>query len=164
MAIIDNPVSVSGGKDTLVDMLESRTNLTSALAYSNIIECPMFTVNNSVTSFSYMFSGCSNLTTVPQLDTSKGASFFYMFSECSSLTTIPQLDTSSGTEFSGMFFGCSSLSNTSLNNILASLANAASYSSIKTLKYVGLSSTQATTCTTLSNWAAASGAGWRTGY
>ena len=140
MAIIDNPVSVSGGKDTLVDMLESRTNLTSALAYSNIIECPMFTVNNSVTSFSYMFSGCSNL------------------------TTVPQLDTSSGTEFSGMFFGCSSLSNTSLNNILASLANAASYSSIKTLKYVGLSSTQATTCTTLSNWAAASGAGWRTGY
>lgn len=34
----------------------------------------------------------------------------------------------------------------------------------KTLKYVGLTSDQATTCTGLSNWAACEAAGWTTGY
>ena len=35
---------------------------------------------------------------------------------------------------------------------------------LKTLKYIGLSEEQATTCTTLSNWAACETAGWTTGY
>jgi hypothetical protein len=34
----------------------------------------------------------------------------------------------------------------------------------KTLKNIGLSSTQATTCITLSNWADLEAAGWTTGY
>ena len=50
-----------------------------------------------------MFSGCSALTSIPQLDTSKGTNFSYMFSNCLSLTTIPQLDTSKGTNLSSMF-------------------------------------------------------------
>ena len=61
------------------------------------------------TNFSYMFFGCSSLTTVPQLDTSKGTNFSHMFGNCSSLTTIPQLDTSKGTNFGDMFSRCSSL-------------------------------------------------------
>ena len=56
-----------------------------------------------------MFAGCSYITTIPQLDTSKGRNFSNMFNDCSSLTTIPQLDISSGTIFSGMFSGCRSL-------------------------------------------------------
>lgn len=34
----------------------------------------------------------------------------------------------------------------------------------KTLKYMGISSTQATTCQSLSNWSAFTAAGWTTGY
>ena len=57
----------------------------------------------------------------------------------------------------------SQLTNDSLNNILEMCKNSV-MSSNKTLKYIGLSSTQATTCTTLSNWAACESAGWTTGY
>ena len=60
-------------------------------------------------SFGNMFNDCSSLTTIPQLDTSSGTSFYNMFFNCKSLTTIPQLDTSSGTSFYSMFFNCSSL-------------------------------------------------------
>ena len=60
-------------------------------------------------SFGNMFNDCSSLTTIPQLDTSSGTSFYNMFFNCKSLTTIPQLDTSSGTSFYNMFFNCSSL-------------------------------------------------------
>lgn len=63
-----------------------------------------------------------------------------------------------------MFKNCTSLSNDSLNNILAMLTNATAYTGTKTLKYIGLSETQATTCTTLSNWTACETAGWTTGY
>jgi hypothetical protein len=43
-------------------------------------------------------------------------------------------------------------------------ANATAYTKTKTLKAIGLSSAQATTCTGLSNWASAQSAGWTTGY
>ena len=84
------------------------------------------------TSFSYMFNSCSNLTTIPQLDTSKGTSFDYMFAYCSNLTTIPQLDTSKGRNFNGMFLYCSNLTtipqldtsnNTNFNGMFHSCSN-----------------------------------------
>ena len=107
-------------------------------------------------------AGC--IKQIPQLDTSKVTSMSSMFSNCTSLTTIPQLDTSKVTSMSSMFFNCKSLSNDSLNNILAMLTNATAYTGTKTLKYISLSETQATTCTTLSNWAECETAGWTTGY
>ena len=58
---------------------------------------------------------------------------------------------------------CPKLTDNSLNNILASITLATGVST-KKLKSLGLSSTQATKCTTLSNWAAAQAAGWTTGY
>jgi hypothetical protein len=60
-------------------------------------------------SFMNMFNFCPCLTTIPQLDTSKGTSFMYMFQDCYSLTTIPQLDTSKGISFGWMFSRCESL-------------------------------------------------------
>lgn len=87
-----------------------------------------------------------------------------MFYECTSLTTVPLLNTSKATNVSGMFSGCTSLSNESLNNILAMCTNATSYTRTKTLKYIGLTSTQATTCQSLSNYSAFTAAGWTTGY
>lgn len=114
-----------------------------------------------------MFKGCSILTTVTGIDFSRmefGGSAFY---GCSALTTLPStIDFSSvsGTGLQRMFTNCSALSDTSLNAILGGLITATRIASNKTLKYVGLSSTQATTCTGLSNWAACQAAGWTTGY
>ena len=62
-----------------------------------------------VNSFRNMFSGCSSLVTIPELNTSNGTDFGYMFQDCSSLVTIPLIDTSNGTEFSRMFYGCTLL-------------------------------------------------------
>ena len=63
-----------------------------------------------------------------------------------------------------MFSNCTSLSNESLNNVLAMCTNATSYTGTKTLKYIGINATQATTCQSLSNWSAFVAAGWTTGY
>ena len=62
-----------------------------------------------VTDMSRMFSSCPQLTTIPQLSTSRATDMSYMFNECSSLTTIPQLDTSGVTNMDGMFSSCNSL-------------------------------------------------------
>ena len=66
------------------------------------------TIKDKIT-FTDMFRGCASITTIPQLDTSKGTTFNYMFGNCTSITTIPQLDTSQGTMFIGMFIYCSNL-------------------------------------------------------
>lgn len=119
---------------------------------------------SAVTDMRYMFENCTALTTIPQLDTSKVTIMSSMFRNCTALTTIPQLDTSAVTKMDYMFQDCTALSNDSLNNILAMFTNATAYAQTKTLKYIGLSETQATTCTTLSNWSACEAAGWTTGY
>lgn len=62
-----------------------------------------------VTDFSYMFTDCSSLTNIPQINTSSGINFRCMFRNCRSLTTIPILNTSNGTDFSYMFESCHSL-------------------------------------------------------
>lgn len=56
-----------------------------------------------------MFSNCTSLITIPQLDTSKVTDMVGMFASCTSLTSIPQLDTSNVTRMDNMFFGCTSL-------------------------------------------------------
>ena len=72
-------------------------------------EIPFRLDTSSVTNMSYMFYGCSSLTSIPELDISSVTNMSYMFSGCSSLTSIPELDTSSVTDMSYMFYGCSSL-------------------------------------------------------
>lgn len=111
-----------------------------------------------------MFTNCMKLTEIPQFDTSSTTNMSSLFNNCIRLTTIPILDTSKVTNFDNCFSYCDSLSNNSLNNILQMCANATSYPYTKTLRQIGLSSTQATTCTGLSNWSAAQAAGWTTGY
>ena len=64
---------------------------------------------SSATVMSDMFSKCSSLTTIPQLDTTSVTDMNRMFSGCTNLTTIPQLDTSSVTNMNNMFYNCSSL-------------------------------------------------------
>ena len=130
---------------------------------SNLTAIPLLDTS-SATNMNSMFYSCSSLTTIPLLDTSSATNMRNMFDGCSNLTTIPLLDTSSVTDIRRMFSGCSNLTNETLSNILQMLINATSYTNTKTLNYIGLSREQATTCATLSNWAACESAGWTTGY
>jgi hypothetical protein len=63
--------------------------------------------------YSYMFQGCTSLTTPPELPATTLANFCYyeMFSGCSSLTTTPTLPatTLNGNCYNGMFRGCTAL-------------------------------------------------------
>ena len=56
-----------------------------------------------------MFYNCTNLTSIPQMDTSNVTNMFSMFNGCPSLTSIPEMDTSKVTNIGEMFYGCTSL-------------------------------------------------------
>ena len=57
-----------------------------------------------------MFTGCENLTTIPQLNTSNFTSMDLMFNDCYKLTSIPLLNTSKVTSMNRIFYNCQSLS------------------------------------------------------
>lgn len=156
---------------------------------SNLTEIPLFDTSNC-TRFSEFATYCSNLTSISLIDTSNAEYTDLMFGYCTKLKTIPQLNFDNAFNISqmfqnctslenvpvlsfsrviagnadSMFANCSSLTNESLNNILATLLTMTRYYSNKTLSIIGLSQTQAQTCTTLSNWQACVNAGWTTGY
>ena len=124
-AIIDKGVEIPSGTPTSeygAKISEIQSGGSGGLDTSGITNFNEFCINQRIpidclggldtrsgTDFSYMFSGSSGLTTIPQLDTSNGTNFGYMFYNCTSLTTVPQLDTSNGTDFSYMFSGSSGL-------------------------------------------------------
>ena len=140
------------------------TSMSNMFEYCYSLQTIPLIDTSKVTSMGNMFNHCETLTSIPQIDTSKVTSMGSMFAYCSSLQTVPVLDFSSATSMYKVFNYCEALSNDSLNNILASLLTATSYKGTKNLKYIGLTETQAQTCTTLSNWAACEEAGWTTGY
>lgn len=82
-------------------MFEGTTGLTSIKG--------IYSTNSSLTDCRYMFSLCTDLITVPQLDTSNVNNVAHMFDRCLSLTTIPQLNTANVTTMSHMFNECASL-------------------------------------------------------
>ena len=133
-------------------------------ACANLTTIPLLDTSKVMDMFG-MFQNCTNLTTIPSLSTSEVTTMGYMFAQCANLTEIPLLDTSKVTNMLNIFVGCSSLSDNSLNNILTMCVNIPStYKKAKTLKELGLTSAQATKCTTLSNYSAFTAAGWTTGY
>lgn len=109
--------------------------------YPHLKKVSMIT-NDKITNFYNCFY---NLTSLEELDLSKVNSY-------------------NVTSMSNMFYNCYSLNNNSLNSILDFCARAVSYTGTKTLRYLGLSQTQATTCQSLSNWNKFAAAGWTTGY
>ena len=155
-------VNVEGGK---VKIDESAGYSQSARFGSLITEVTDMDLSKaSITTFGQLFYGCSHLKTIKKLNTT-GVTFFYsMFDGCRNLVSIPVLDLSAATELQNIFFGCLSLSNESLNNIMEMCIGATSYTGIKTLYRIGLTSTQATICQGLSNYQAFLDAGWTTGY
>ena len=163
-ALTSAPLQNTGNVTDMENMFQRCKALVTApsLDMSSVTKCP------------YMFKDCTALTSVPQYNMSNCTDPGAMFNGCSALVTVPQFNWSSVTSFGGalssthMFDGCTSLSNASLNNILASLTSATSYSpgllTPKTLKFIGLTQAQATICEGLSNFAAFTAAGWSTGY
>lgn len=156
---------------------------------STLSEIPENLDFSEVTDFKQIFSSCPNLTairlidtskgttfenafynnpklvSIAQIDTSKGKNFRYFCAYSSNLTSVPILDLSSMTDDFAMFSDCTKLTEESLNNILYSLINTSiTDTRKKTLQSVGLKSSQAATCQTLSNWDALVAAGWSTGY
>ena len=77
--------------------------------YRTVEEIPFEIDSSQVTNMSYMFHGCSSLTSVPDMDTSRVTNMSSMFYGCSSLTTVPDMHTSNASDVSRMFYGCSSL-------------------------------------------------------
>ena len=130
---------------------------------SELIEIPALDTSN-VESMNSAFIGCNSITELPQLNTGKVTDMNYMCSGCTNLVTVPVLNTSSVDTMGVVFENCPNLSDESLNNIMQMCINATSYTGTKTLNRIGLSETQAQTCTTLSNYSAFTAAGWTTGY
>lgn len=157
----------SSDKNLYIFPLVNTSNVTTmfqAFLASNLTDLANIDTSN-VIDFSYAFRGCK-FESFPQLNTSNATGNNYMFVECSNLKNLPVLNFKSinNLGFNNTYSNCTSLTDESLNNILASLITATSYGGTKTLAFIGLDSTQATTCTTLSNWQACVDAGWSTGY
>ena len=101
-----------GGGDALKTYCAGKSSFTYLYAYNStatsIPENALLDFSNG-TIFSSMFSDCSALSVIPQINTASGTNFSGMFRNCSSIVTIPLLSTSNGTNFSQMFYACSSL-------------------------------------------------------
>lgn len=125
-----------------------------------------FTNSSYIQLLQYAFDGCSSLVTAPAISSSNITRTTNMFANCTSLVNVPQYDTSNIANgyLSMMFSNCPMLSNDSLNNILAMCTAATNYTTSKSLSHLGLTQSQALTCTTLSNYSAFTAAGWTPGY
>ena len=76
---------------------------------STFTEVPEWVDFEGITNMEYMFNYCTNLKTIPQLDTSNVSNMSNMFKGCHNLQTIPLLDTSNVTNMNYMFYDCDSL-------------------------------------------------------
>ena len=152
--IVNAPEMDTSSATTMVCMFEECTSLVNIPLYDT----------SQVTSFMQTFNDCNSLIDAPALNTSSATIFRNMFIYCRNLVNVPVYNTSLATDMQKMFYSCTKLSQNSLNNILAMCTNATKITSNKTLKYIGLSQTQATTCQSLSNYQDFVDAGWTTGY
>ena len=109
---------------------------------------PAISLMNSC--YSYMFQGCTSLTTAPSLPAISlaGSCYSHMFQGCTSLTTAPSLPatTPKNYSYSNMFSGCTSL--TVVPSLPATtLANSCYYSMFQGCEKIKLSTTASGTYT-----------------
>lgn len=101
--------------ETIPDAVMNSLDLTSVRDMRDMFSgCSLLTTipeidTSNVTQMLRMFNNCSSLTSIPQLNMSKTVSCLQMFNACSSLTEIPPLDTRNVTNMYKMFNGCTSL-------------------------------------------------------
>ena len=75
---------------------------------SNLQTIPLINTSN-VTNMGNMFYYCTGLQTIPLIDTSNVSNMDSMFFYCEDLQTIPLLNTSNVSNMNNMFYGCSNL-------------------------------------------------------
>lgn len=83
------------------------------LGYSTFDTVPNIYDFEGITSMRYMFYSCTNIKTIPEIDTSKVTDMYYVFGGCTALQSIPALDCSNiGNGYnSTAWFGSSTLNN-----------------------------------------------------
>ena len=99
----------------------------------------------TVTDTSFMFTGCSVLTTVPLFDTTAVTNMATMFQGCTALTTVPLFDTAAVTNMQSMFQSCSALTTVPLFNTAAVTTMASMFIGCRQLTSVPLFVTSAVT-------------------
>lgn len=150
-----------------IDTSKATTFYNAFNACMSMVTAPAYdyTSNKNLTS---AFSECTSLVDASNLaNQGQLTGIAHAFNLCSKLEIVPQFDLSNFTseQYWNCFNGCTSLNDESLNNILAMCASfPTSISATKTLAYIGLTQEQAEKCTTLSNYATFTTAGWTTGY
>ena len=137
------------------------TNMTEMFAYCYKLKNIPSLNTSKVTNMSSMFKN-SGIEEIPILNTENLINATTMFYQ-SDLKNIPILNFSKVTSMTNCFNSCLNLSDEGLNNILKICISAINVTT-KTLKSVGLSRIQATTCQKLSNYQEFLDAGWITGY
>lgn len=120
-----NSVTTSGGGSSentlknLLDVTKSSAFLFSGYSGSSATSVEGLISYNDTENVTYMramFSGCSNLLSVPLINTSKVTSMYQMFNYCNNLVSIPLFDTSKVTDMTSMFEYASKLTNIPLLN------------------------------------------------
>ena len=105
-------IQYSKGANVYIDAKPTKIDVAATgikLGKSTFREVPDIYDFSNVTDMSYMFSDCSSLQSIPNLNASNATNMAYMFTGCEKLTSIEQLNTSNVTEMFWMFNGCSSL-------------------------------------------------------
>ena len=102
-----NSVVISGGSGntlkTILDSTKQAKFLFENYKGTSVDDLIQYDDTENVTDMNTMFGSCSNLTTIPLLNTSSATSMNSMFRNCGNLTTIPLLDTSKVTDMRNMF-------------------------------------------------------------
>ena len=145
----------------------SLTNMSNMFQYCyGLSEIGDVNPNDNSVSMASMFQYCSSLKRVKSISITKSNNNSSIFSGCSNLETVGEIRTTlTSLSSTNMFENCPNLSNDTLKVILKFLKKLTNQStSNKKLKYFGLSSTQATLCTTFDEWTELSNNGWTTGY
>ena len=125
---------------TLLDGRKKANSLFQSYTGTSVDNIISYSDTENVTEMSNMFQQCSNLQTIPELNTSKVTDMAYMFFQCFNLQTIPELDTSEVTRMGSMFKECSSLQTidiTSMDKITSiSYSNGMCYSCYRLTKFI----------------------------
>ena len=98
-------------KEVNVNVIPKINIQNAGIKFGNSIfsEVPEWADWDGITNMVNMFDYCTNLTTIPLLDTSNVKDMTGMFRRCDKLTTIPQFHTTNVTIMSSMFYNCYNL-------------------------------------------------------
>ena len=99
-----------------IEFVKYRKNLYEMFRHcTNLTIVPQFDTSN-VTYMMYMFQYCTSLTTVPLFNTQNVINMYCMFQKCTNLTTVPLFDTSKVINMNSMFHYCTNLTTVPLFN------------------------------------------------